>query len=184
MEFTEGIKITEREALVNAGISPHEVAQLLNDLYAEQMLRLGMLHADPHPGNLLVQPGPRLVLLDHGLTVRLSPSLVDSLGKMVQSLAVGDFSGLTKALTEAGLQLDEQVDITTLLQLVGVLLGGEQASNGADVVDVGMRLSRSIGNIPVDLLLVGRALGLLDGITKQLDPDLDTMEIIARYVER
>jgi ubiquinone biosynthesis protein len=76
------------------------------------------------------------------------------------------------------------VDITTLLQLVGVLLGGEQASNGADVVDVGMRLSRSIGNIPVDLLLVGRALGLLDGITKQLDPDLDTMGIIARYVER
>jgi ubiquinone biosynthesis protein len=183
MEFTEGIKITEREALVKAGISPHEVAQLLNDLYAEQMLRLGMLHADPHPGNLLVQPGPRLVLLDHGLTVRLSPSLVDSLGKMVHSLAVGDFSGLTKALAEAGLHLDEQVDITTLLQLVGVLLGGEQASNGTDVVDVGVQLSRSIGNIPVDLLLVGRALGLLDGITKQLDPDLNTMEIIARYVE-
>jgi ubiquinone biosynthesis protein len=50
------------------------------------MLHLGILHADPHPGNLLVQPGPRLVLLDHGLTVSLAPSLVNSLNKLVQAL--------------------------------------------------------------------------------------------------
>jgi predicted unusual protein kinase regulating ubiquinone biosynthesis (AarF/ABC1/UbiB family) len=48
-------------------------------------------------------------------------------------------------------------------------------------MDVGIRLSRSLGSIPVELLLVGRALGLLDGITKQLDPDLDTLEIVAHY---
>jgi hypothetical protein len=43
-------------------------------------------------------------------------------------------------------------------------------------------LSKSIGSIPVDLLLVGRALGILDGITKQLDTDVDTMGIVASYV--
>src|SRR5205807_4205011 len=128
MEFIDGIKITNREALEQASISPHEVARLLNDLYADQMLHLGILHADPHPGNLRVQPGPRLVLLDHGLTVPLAPSLVDSLRKMVQSLNVGDFDGLTGALAEAGLQLDGEVDFTSLLQLVGMLLGNDQAS--------------------------------------------------------
>src|SRR5438034_8993052 len=76
MDYINGIKITDREALEQAGISPHEVARLLNELYAEQMLHLGILHADPHPGNLRVQPGPRPVLLDHGLTVPLAPSLV------------------------------------------------------------------------------------------------------------
>ncbi len=55
MEYIDGIKITDREALEQAGISPHEVARLLNDLYADQMLHLGILHADPHPGNLLVR---------------------------------------------------------------------------------------------------------------------------------
>jgi len=90
---------------------------------------------------------------------------------------------LSRTLVLATVAADIFVGYTTLLQLVGVLLGEEQVSN-ADVVDVGVRLSRSLGNIPVDLLLVGRALGLLDGITKQLDPNLDTMEIIARYVER
>src|SRR5205823_587232 len=127
MDYISGIKISGREALEQAGIYPHEVARLLNELYAEQMLHLGILHADPHPGNLRVQPGPRLVLLDHGLTVPLAPSLVDALKKMVQSLNVGDFDGLTGALAEAGLQLDGEVDISILLQLIGVLLGNDQA---------------------------------------------------------
>jgi ubiquinone biosynthesis protein len=162
---------------------------LLNDLYAEQMLHLGILHADPHPGNLLVQPGPRLVLLDHGLTVHLAPSLVDALRKMVQALAVGDFDALIGALGEAGLRLDEQVDLATLLQLVGVLLGNDQASESderegdADAVTAGLQIGKSVGNIPTDLLLVGRALGLIDGITKQLDPSMDTIEIVAHYAE-
>jgi ubiquinone biosynthesis protein len=153
------------------------------------MLHLGILHADPHPGNLRVQPGPRLVLLDHGLTVPLAPSLVDALRKMVQALTRGDFDGLTKALTEAGLKFNKEVDLTSLLQLVGVLLGNDQASGSdetagdVDAVEVGMQVGKSIGTIPTDLLLVGRALGLLDGITKQLDPSMDTMEIVAHYAE-
>ena len=155
-------------------------------------MRLGILHADPHPGNLRVQPGPRLVLLDHGLTVPLKPELVAYLRKMVQSLTSGDFDGLAQALSDAGLKLEGDVDIIALLNLVGVLLGNNQAGededvaendveNDTDTVEVGMQIGRSIGTIPIDLLLVGRALGLLDGITKQLDPDMDTMEIVAHY---
>ena len=184
MEYMKGIKITDREALEQAGISPHEVARLLNDLYADQMLHLGILHADPHPGNLLVQPGPRLVLLDHGLTAPLAPSLVASLKRMVQALSAGDFNELTSALADAGLKFEGEVDITTLLNLVGVLLGNDQpgeSGENVDGMDVGMQIGKSIGTIPTDLLLVGRALGLLDGITKQLDPSMDTMEIIAHY---
>jgi len=187
MDYIRGIKITDREALEQAGISPHEVAWLLNDLYADQMLHLGILHADPHPGNLLVQPGPRLVMLDHGLTVSLAPSLVDSLRQLVQALTSGDFDGVSGALAKAGMRLEEgEVDITTLLNLVGVLLGNDQPTESGedvDAFDVGMQIGKSIGTIPTDLLLVGRTLGLLDGITKQLDPSMDTMEIVSHYAE-
>jgi hypothetical protein len=108
---------------------------------------------------------------------------------MVQSLNVGDFDGLTKALADAGLQFEGEVDIFTLLQLVGVLLGNDQASESderagdVDAVTAGLQIGKSIGSIPTDLLLVGRALGLIDGITKQLDPNMDTMEIVAHYAE-
>jgi len=184
MDFINGIKITDREALEQAGISPHEVAWLMNDLYADQMLHLGILHADPHPGNLLVQPGPRLVLLDHGLTVSLAPSLIDSLRQLVQALTVGDFDGVSSALAQAGMRLEGEVDITSLLNLVGVLLGNDQpgeSGEDVDAVDVGKQIGNSIGTIPTDLLLVGRVLGMLDGITKQLDPGMDTLEIVAHY---
>jgi hypothetical protein len=101
---------------------------------------------------------------------------------MVQALLVLDFERLTKALAEAGMQVDEQVDIATLLQLVGVSLGGEQDKTAMDTLDVGQQLGKSIGHIPVDLILVGCALGLLDGTTKQLDPNPDALEIVASYI--
>jgi predicted unusual protein kinase regulating ubiquinone biosynthesis (AarF/ABC1/UbiB family) len=75
MELTEGVKITDREGLVAAGIEPGKVAELLIEVYAEQLFRRGVFHA----GNLFVQPGlegPVLVLLDHGLTVSVPPELV------------------------------------------------------------------------------------------------------------
>jgi len=184
MEFIEGVKITDREGLERAGISPHDVARLLNYVYGDQMLHLGILHADPHPGNLFVQPGPRLVLLDHGLTVSLSPSLVASLNKLVQALTGGDFAGIREALVGAGLRLEGEVNITTLLNLAGVLLGqGADETGEGDAVGAGMQFVKSIGGIPADLMMVGRALSLLDGITKQLDPGMDIVELAAHYTE-
>jgi ubiquinone biosynthesis protein len=147
------------------------------------MLHLGILHGDPHPGNLLVQPGPRLVLLDHGLTVALAPSLVASLNKLVQALIRGDFGGVRDALGEAGLRFEGEADIGTLLNLAGVLLGQapDETGEDGDAAGAGMHFVKSLGGVPADLLMVGRALSLLDGITKQLDPDMDIVELAACY---
>jgi ubiquinone biosynthesis protein len=185
MDFVEGVKITDKEALSRAGIEPSEVATLLIDVYADQLFRRGVLHADPHPGNLLVQPGrnqPRLVLLDHGLTLALEPSFIAALERMVGALRNGDVDALTPALREAGLPVGEVTDYTTLLRLVGVLLGDEVGET--DIGDFGMRLGASVGDVPPRLLLVGRAIGLLDGIARQLDPELDTLEVVARYAHQ
>ncbi len=185
MDYTPGIKITDLPALEAAGLSPHDVAILLNDVYGEQMLRLGRLHADPHPGNLLVRRGPagtpQLVLLDHGLTVELSPALMAALQEMVRALSAGDLGRLAEALRKAGMPLDADVDIASLLQIVGVLLNQPHEQGKDSVLEVGQRFGQGIGHIPVDLILVGRALGLLDGVTRQLDPDLQALAVICGY---
>ena len=184
MELVRGVKITDTDALKAADISPGEVAALLNDVYADQLFKRGILHADPHPGNLLVQAvegRPRLVLLDHGLTVSLEPSFISALGKMVSALGEGDLDSLTGTLREAGLPISEETDLDTLLQVVGVLLGGEREETSTSFEDFGRRLGASVGDIPPKLLLMGRAIGLLDGITRQLDPEADALEIVARY---
>ena len=182
MDLVKGVKITDKEALSRAGIEPREVATLLMDVYADQLFERGVLHADPHPGNILVQPGPRLVLLDHGLTLALEPSFIVALERMVGAMRIGDLDSLTPALQNAGLPVDEDTDYVTLLRLVGVLLGDEVGET--DIGDFGMRLSASVGDVPPRLLLVGRAIGLLDGIGRQLDPQLDALEIVARYVHQ
>jgi ubiquinone biosynthesis protein len=188
MEFVEGFKVTDREELISAGIDPRRFAELLIEIYAEQLFQRGVFHADPHPGNLFVQPGPNgpvLVLLDHGLTVSVPPELVAAMKEAIEALSEGDFDALTGALQKTG--LDPDLDLDTLLGLVGVLLGGdrgeESEGGGADLGEFGLSLGASIGHIPNDLLLVGRAIGLIDGITRQLDPDLDTISIVARCAQ-
>ena len=194
MELVEGVKITDREGLLNAGLEPDRLAEQLIEVYAEQLFQRGVFHADPHPGNLFVQPGqngPVLVLLDHGLTVTVPPELVVAMKEAIEALSEGDFEALTGALQKAGLDLGPDLDLDTLLGLVGVLLGGDHSEaadgegdgEGADLGQFGLSLGASIGHIPNDLLLVGRAIGLIDGITRQLDPDLDTIEIVARYAQ-
>lgn len=189
MGLERGVKVTDRAGLAAAGMEPREVAELLVDVYAEQLFESGVFHADPHPGNLLARRGPGgpvLALLDHGLTVRVGEGLVGALGEMILALQDGDLDRLTGALEKTGLKLGPETDLDTLLGLVGVLLGGERAQSGdADGIGgLGLKLGASVGGIPVELLLMGRAIGLIDGTVRQLHPDLDTIGIVARHVVR
>ena len=186
MDFVEGIRISDRDALVATGIDPAAVAETLNDAFAEGLFRHGVLHADPHPGNLLVQPGPvgpRLVLLDHGLTMELEPSFIATLARMVGAMREGDIEALTTSLGETGLPVGPETDVETLLGIVGVLLGGDRQEARPELGELGRDLGASVGDLPPRLLLVGRAIGLLDGITRALDPDLDVLKIVARYAD-
>jgi len=196
MDWASGIKITDQDGLAAADIDVREVAELLIDVYAEQLFRHGVFHADPHPGNLLVQRGPAgpvLVLLDHGLTTKIPPALLASLRASAAALQNADLQALSAALKEVGLDLDAEQDTETLLWMVGLLLGGDRleaamgtaAAEGAggakDVARLGRQLGARIAGIGNDLLLVGRGMGLVDGISRQLAPGLDTLSIVARH---
>ncbi len=185
MGLEKGVKVNDRQGLEAAGMDPREVAELLTDVYADQLFQRGVFHADPHPGNLLVRQGsegPTLVLLDHGLTVRVEPDLVESLRGAILALESGDFEALFGSLQKAGLELGPEADLDTLLGLVGVLLGNERVDDDGDLGGFGLKLGSSVGGIPVELLLVGRAVGHIDSIARHLDPDIDTIGIVARSV--
>ncbi|MFN7950347.1 MAG: AarF/UbiB family protein [bacterium] len=66
MTFMEGCKIGNRKALIDAGIDPQAVVKKLAHIFFKQVLKDRLFHADPHPGNFLVQPGPKIVVLDFG----------------------------------------------------------------------------------------------------------------------
>jgi aarF domain-containing kinase len=58
MEWVEGCRANDQESMQQASIRPKDVAVLLLDVFAEMTYVHGFVHADPHPGNILVRPAP------------------------------------------------------------------------------------------------------------------------------
>jgi hypothetical protein len=98
---------------------------------------------------------------------------------MVRALADGDFAALSSALHNAGVAPDKGLDLTSLMEMASVLLGLNPLAGDTSF---GQQLTAQVGQIPVELITVGRALGLVSGITRALDPDLDTFAIAAAAV--
>lgn len=75
MTFERGLKINDLEGEREQGIDSEAVAKLLVECYFTMLLDHRVFHADPHPGNFLVRPGPELVILDYGAVEELTPAL-------------------------------------------------------------------------------------------------------------
>ncbi len=86
MSFEQGMKINDLEGQHAAGIEPEVVGKLLVECYFEMLLRHRVFHADPHPGNFLVRPGPTLVILDYGAVEEVTPSLAEGMTMVVKGV--------------------------------------------------------------------------------------------------
>jgi predicted unusual protein kinase regulating ubiquinone biosynthesis (AarF/ABC1/UbiB family) len=71
MQFFEGIRVTEVEEIRRRQIDGEKIVQNLIEFYGDQLLIHGFFHADPHPGNLLIRPDARIVLLDYGMVLEI-----------------------------------------------------------------------------------------------------------------
>ena len=71
MDFHKGIKITNFAKIKEAGFEPKKIIEKLIEFYIYQSLVSGVLHADPHPGNIMVNADGKIVMLDFGLVVHI-----------------------------------------------------------------------------------------------------------------
>ncbi len=85
MSFMEGVRFDDKEALARLGIDFRPVLERLIDFYAEQMLVVGLFHADPHPGNLLINAEGELILLDFGMVKRIDNDTRIAIIEMIKS---------------------------------------------------------------------------------------------------
>jgi len=193
MELVEGIKVTDVDALERAGIDKHAVAQKLIEIFCDQVLRDGFFHADPHPGNILVQPGPRIVLLDFGLAKDFPPAFRDGIVRLTFSILTSNRDGIVAAFTELGFRT-RTGSPDTLLAFSDLFLGNtikaRKAYADKDLVEeFSEELPRAIRanpvvEVPADVLLVGRMMGLLSGLGKTLDSQVDLFATIMPYAQR
>jgi predicted unusual protein kinase regulating ubiquinone biosynthesis (AarF/ABC1/UbiB family) len=195
MEYIDGIKITDLAALRRAGLDPAQVSQLLVEAYCEQILRHGFFHADPHPGNLLVQRresgGPRLVFVDFGLAKELPPSFRQGAVEFAAALLRGEPAAMAEALVALGFETRDGRP-ESLVEIAGfVLEAAQRFRHGVRLEPASGRVFREIPDlirenpivrVPSHLVLLGRVLGLLSGVNRSLDARIDLARTIFPYV--
>ncbi len=91
MSFEEGYRFDNKEALLKEGIDFKPIIEKMVNFYAEQMLIKGYFHADPHPGNLLVNKKGELILLDFGMVKRIPNETRIAIIEMIKSAHERDY---------------------------------------------------------------------------------------------
>jgi predicted unusual protein kinase regulating ubiquinone biosynthesis (AarF/ABC1/UbiB family) len=201
MEFAEGLRISDVEALQARGVDLQALLRTLVECYCEQVLVQGFFHADPHPGNLFVQVEPsaasgaparhRLVMLDFGLSKDLPAGFREGAIAFAGALLLGRAEAMAEALVALGFET-RTGSTHSLRELSRILLEAasrarHQASlDPALAQEVGEELSRlvrrdPIVRMPTHVVLLGRTLGLLSGLGSTLGARLDLLTTVLPY---
>ena len=187
LDYLPGIKINDREAMVEAGINPSDVAEIGAASYLKQLVRFGFFHADPHPGNLAVASDGALIYYDFGMMGVLSDGLRRRLGSMVRAAAARDSAALVAELQAAGL-IGTEIDVGPVRRLVRLMLQDALTPPfSSNVID---KLSGDLYDLvygqpfrlPVELIFVMRALSTFEGVGRSLDPAFSLVSIAKPYL--
>jgi ubiquinone biosynthesis protein len=94
MQFFEGFRVTEVDEILRHNVDTKKMIENLIEFYGDQLLIHGFFHADPHPGNILIRPDSRIVLLDYGMVLEITPELRQDLVRIVIAAVRSDVDEL------------------------------------------------------------------------------------------
>lgn len=192
LQFMRGIKVTDFTALEEAGIDRRQTAEILMRAYLKQVVEVGFFHADPHPGNILVRPGPTIVLLDFGMVGDISPPMRDNLRRVFLGVVRRDFDEILDALSKLGF-IPSQADRYVLKRALAWTIDTFYEMSFAELQAVDPRLvldrlqdvfyTQSV-QIPAYFAFLGRALGTLSGLCTALDPSFQFVTVAEPFARR
>ena len=182
MEFMDGIKVSDIDALLDSGNDPNIIANRGATLVLKQVFEHGFFHADPHPGNILVLNNNIICFLDFGMMGVLLPKHREYLGSIVVGIVNRDAERVTKALLqfssnnrvknnieELEYQIFELIEQYSYLSLKSVNMG--------ELLNKLIKLISSYKlKIAPDFYLLIKALVTIEGVGRKLDPDFDMVK--------
>jgi len=189
MEFMDGIKITEITQQKYLDIfDPKKVAHLGARAVLKQILEDGFFQADPHPANLLVQPPATIVMLDVGMTGHLEEKSIITIARVLRAVANKDVEEILRGLEDLGIIIEDvnrhllRDDLGELIErYLGRPLKNIKLSNlSQDIFDI---MARHNLTVPANLVLMIRALSMVESIGRQLDPDFDLLSAFKPFVK-
>jgi predicted unusual protein kinase regulating ubiquinone biosynthesis (AarF/ABC1/UbiB family) len=190
LEYVEGTRIDRLQQRLAAGeLRLDALVAVVVEVYIKMMLEDGVFHADPHAGNLLVDPDGRLVLLDFGMVLEVDRDMRRRLAQTVLAVARKDVDGVINGFYELGI-LDPDVDRGTVRD------AAQSVMNVTLQDDVSPRqIQRLVEQVlqtfyewplmlPSNLVYFGRTAVLVEGIGLRYDPDFNTLAAARPVLDR
>ncbi|TAN42917.1 MAG: AarF/ABC1/UbiB kinase family protein [Nitrospirae bacterium] len=193
LEMLPGCRIDDIEGITRMGLDRKRLAKVGVDAYFKQVLEDGFFHADPHAGNIFAMPDGRIGFMDFGIVGRVSPEMRETMANTFLALIHKDFDRLIDEYIELGL-VPEHVDIdlfrrdfkSDLADFLEPLYGLTLSElNFAEYMDTVTRLAiRHKLKIPSDLILVNKAMLILENLGRELDPHFDFIAAAEPYATK
>ncbi len=189
LEYISGIKISQYRELEEAGLDVKVIARNGADNFLRQVFIHGLFHADPHPGNLCVRSDNVICIFDFGMVGRLDDDLKLHLTELLLCVLHRDVDRLIMQLLYSGDLHDEsnlknlKRDLTEFLDdYYDILL--QDLKVGKLLIDFVNILTEYKIKFPSNLMLLSRALFVMEGLGKQLDPDFNMVEQLKPFAEQ
>jgi ubiquinone biosynthesis protein len=188
MDCLEGTKLTD--ALAQPEKHPRALlAKRIADAAFEQVLGLGLFHADLHPGNIIILPGNKIGLLDFGIVGALNDELIRHTVALYAALVNKDAAGVTKVMLKVGIPsnntnvADFSHDVERIVnEWYGAELGQVRVTQMLQAI-FESAVQHSI-SMPVGLILLGKAMVTMEGTCLALDPKFNFVEYSQPKIEK
>ena len=169
MSFMEGFRFDDKEELKRRNIDFKKVISKLVDFYAEQMLVKGYFHADPHPGNLLIDETGSLVLLDFGMVKAIPNETRIAIINMIKSAHEKDYETYVSSAKKLGTIAYEapQDEVTTFVEKMFEIFSDNSLS-ATSMQDLAFEILESTRNLPFKLpqeaIYILRVSAIIEGL--------------------
>jgi ubiquinone biosynthesis protein len=185
--WVDGIKLSDRPALVAAGYDLKKLSDTLVHAFLRQAISDGFFHADMHQGNLFALPGNRIAAIDFGIMGRIDRRARVWLAEILYGLITGNYKRVAEIHFEAGYVPPHHnvAEFATALRAVGEPMRGMPVKD----MSIGMMLD-GLFSITRDfdmqtqphLLLLQKTMVMVEGVATSLDPDINLWESAAPFV--
>lgn len=163
------------------GTDRRRIVEIGTDAVFKQCLNFGFFHADPHPGNIFLLSGNRLCFIDCGMTGQLDKKTTDQLIDLVAGVIKGNIDRLCRVvieLTDAPPTLVNSRDFRSELHhLVSQIRDSDLQTLDISTLlsDFFAMLQRFKIRCPGDLILLTKALTIIEGVAEEFDPTFDVV---------
>jgi len=188
-EWITGENISNFERLERLGIDLRELSKTLLESFLHQFFETGFFHADPHPGNILVNEEGRIGLVDFGMVGHVDDALRSQLTLTVVAVSRKDVDTILDVYADLGViqtGTDRDELRPEVLELINKYYGVPlRLVDAKQVVNEVLRLARRYEiRLPRDFVLLGKSFATVVGLAQALDPEINISEVIRPYARR